>query len=48
MSSTPRKIEVFGFEMLEKETRLSKGASSGNIYLPKNWAGKRVVVIRID
>lgn len=48
MKSSLREIKVLGIEMLEKEVKLPKGATSANVYLPKNWEGKKVVVIRID
>jgi len=34
-------------EIRRKKVRLSKGATSGNIYLPKSWAGEEVLVIKI-
>ncbi len=40
------KFEVFGEEMLDKEVKLS--GNSGRIYLPPDWVGHRVKVIRID
>ena len=40
------RFEVFGEEMLEKCVRLS--GNSGRIYLPPDWVGHRVKVIRID
>ncbi len=40
------RFEVFGEEMLEKRVRLS--GNSGRIYLPPDWVGHRVKVIRID
>ncbi len=40
------KFEVFGEEMLEKRVKLS--GNSGRIYLPPDWVGHRVKVIRID
>jgi len=40
------KFEVFGEEMLEKQVKLS--GNSGRIYLPPDWVGHRVKVIRID
>ncbi len=40
------KFEVFGEEMLEKKVKLS--GNSGRIYLPPDWVGHRVKVIRID
>jgi putative transposon-encoded protein len=40
------RFEVFGEEMLEKQVKLS--GNSGRIYLPPDWVGHRVKVIRID
>jgi putative transposon-encoded protein len=40
------KFEVYGEEMLEKNVRAS--GNSGRIYLPPNWVGHRVKIIRID
>ena len=42
----PSKFEVFGHEMLEKVVKES--GNSGRIYLPPDWIGKRVKIIRID
>ena len=50
--SSPKKVknvvkfEVYGEEMIEKEVKLS--GNSGRIYLPPNWVGHRVKIIRID
>jgi len=40
------KFEVYGEEMLEKAVRVS--GNSGRIYLPPDWVGHRVKIIRID
>ena len=40
------KFEVFGEEMLEKEVKLS--GNSGRVYLPPDWVGHQVKIIRID
>jgi putative transposon-encoded protein len=40
------KFEAYGEEMIEKEVKLS--GNSGRIYLPPNWVGHRVKIIRID
>lgn len=40
------KFEVYGEEMLEKNVRSS--GNSGRIYLPPDWVGHRVKIIRID
>ena len=40
------KFEVYGEEMVEK---LVKGSgNSGRVYLPPDWVGKIVKIIRID
>ena len=40
------KFEVYGEEMIEKEVKQS--GNSGRIYLPPDWVGVRVKIIRID
>ena len=40
------RFEVFGHEMVEKVVKRS--GNSGRVYLPPDWIGKRVKVIRID
>ena len=40
------KFEVYGEEMVEKAVKLS--GNSGRVYLPPNWVGHRVKIIRID
>lgn len=40
------KFEVYGEEMLEKEVKSS--GNSGRVYLPPNWVGHNVKIIRID
>jgi putative transposon-encoded protein len=40
------KFEVYGEEMLEKKVSLS--GNSGRIYLPPDWVGHHVKIIRID
>ena len=40
------KFEVYGQEMLEKRVKLS--GNSGRVYLPPNWVGRQVKIIRID
>lgn len=40
------KFEVFGEEMVEKV--VAKSGSSGRVYLPPDWIGKRVKVIRVE
>lgn len=40
------KFEVFGEEMIEKKVKQS--GNSGRVYLPPEWVGKHVKIIRID
>jgi putative transposon-encoded protein len=40
------KFEVYGEEMIEKVVKLS--GNSGRVYLPPDWVGCRVKIIRID
>ena len=40
------KFGIFGKELIEKEVK--KSGNSGRVYLPLNWVGKRVRIIRID
>jgi putative transposon-encoded protein len=44
-SPKPR-FRVLGEEMIEKEVKPS--GNSGRVYLPLNWVGKHVKIIRID
>jgi putative transposon-encoded protein len=40
------KFEVHGHEMVEKLVK--KSGNSGRVYLPPDWVGKKVKIIRID
>ena len=40
------KFEVYGEEMVEKAVKLS--GNGGRVYLPPDWVGCRVKIIRID
>ena len=40
------KISFFGEEMIEKEVR--PRGNTGRVYLPPDWVGKTVKIIRID
>lgn len=40
------KFEVYGEEMLEKVVKYS--GNSGRVYLPPDWVGKQIKVIRTD
>jgi len=44
--SPKTKFEAFGEEMIEKEVKPS--GNSGRVYLPQDWVGKHVKIIRID
>ena len=40
------KFEIFGEEMIEKIVKSS--GNSGRVYLPPNWVGHNVKIIRVD
>ncbi len=40
------KFEIYGEEMIEKKVKLS--GNSGRVYLPPNWVGHQVKIIRVD
>ena len=40
------KFEIFGEEMLEKTVKIS--GNSGRVYLPPEWVGKHVKIVRTD
>jgi putative transposon-encoded protein len=40
------KLPLYGEEMIEKVVKLS--GNSGRVYLPPEWVGKHVKIIRID
>ena len=40
------KVTVFGEEIIEKEVK--PGGNAGRIYLPPDWVGKLVKIVRID
>ncbi len=40
------KFEVYGQEMIEKVVKRS--GNSGRVYLPPDWVGKRVKIIRVE
>jgi putative transposon-encoded protein len=44
--STRVKFEIFGEEMIEKRVKAS--GNSGRVYLPPDWVGHKVKIIRID
>lgn len=46
LTKTKVKFEVYGEEMVEKSVKLS--SNSGRVYLPPDWVGSRVKIIRIE
>jgi hypothetical protein len=40
------KFGLFGLEMIEKEVKPRR--NTGRVYLPQDWVGKLVKIIRID
>ena len=46
LTSSKVKFEVYGEEMLEKEIKTS--GNSGRVYLPSDWVGHKVKIIRVD
>jgi putative transposon-encoded protein len=40
------KFEVYGEEVISKEVKQS--GNSGRVYLPPDWIGKHIKIIRID
>jgi hypothetical protein len=40
------KFGIYGEELIEKEVK--KSGNCGRVYLPPNWVGKQVKIIRID
>lgn len=40
------KFEIYGEEMIEK--RVKSSGNSGRVYLPPNWVGHHVKIIRVD
>jgi len=46
LPNTKVKFEIYGEEMIEKRVKAS--GNSGRVYLPPNWVGHRVKIIRTD
>jgi putative transposon-encoded protein len=44
--NTKVKFEIYGEEMIEK--RVKSSGNSGRVYLPPNWVGHKVKIIRTD
>jgi putative transposon-encoded protein len=45
-SNNKVKFEIYGEEMIEKRVKAS--GNSGRVYLPPNWVGHRVKIVRTD
>ncbi|MGD2272986.1 MAG: DUF2080 family transposase-associated protein [Desulfobacterales bacterium] len=45
-SNNKVKFEIYGEEMIEKKVKSS--GNSGRVYLPPNWVGHHVKIIRVD
>ena len=45
-SKSQVKFEVWGEEMIEKEVKAA--GHSGRVYLPPDWIGRKVKIVRID
>ena len=45
---TPSKVkfEIYGEEMIQKQVKSS--GNSGRVYLPPDWVGRHVKIIRVD
>lgn len=43
---TKVKFEIYGEEMIEKVVKSS--GNSGRVYLPPDWVGRHVKIIRVD
>ena len=46
--SDPDRYEIEGYEILERIPRHYSRQSSATLYLPLEWANKRVKVVRLD
>ena len=48
MVLAPDRYEIVGYEVLERVPRHYSRQSSATLYLPLEWANKRVKVVRLD
>jgi len=44
--SLKTKFGIFGEEVIEKEVKRS--GNTGRVYLPQDWVGKHVKIVRVD
>jgi len=47
-SRSPDHYKIDGYEVLERVPRAYSGQSSATLYLPLEWANKRVKVVRLE
>ena len=40
------KVQLFGYEMLEKQ--VNKSGNSGRVYVPVDWVDRRVKIILLE
>lgn len=45
-SEVPQSFEIKGFEILEKTVKAQ--GTSGRVYVPPDWIGHRVAIVRLD
>jgi len=48
LGCTPDRYEIDGYEVIERVPRAYSRQSSATLYLPLEWANKRVKVVRLD
>lgn len=46
IATTKVKFEIYGEEMIDKVVKAS--GNSGRVYLPPDWVGHQVKIIRVD
>jgi len=46
VATTKVKFEIYGEEMLDKVVKAS--GNSGRVYLPPDWVGHQVKIVRVD
>jgi putative transposon-encoded protein len=42
------KVEVQGYQIIDKKVKGSETETSGRVYVPKEWIGRRVKVILLE
>ncbi len=46
MKQTKTKIQLMGYEMIEKQ--VNKSGNSGRVYVPVEWISKKVKIILLE